>query len=161
MPSKYALDTNVLIAAFRDAAANEALQRFRTAYAPFEHLSVVVVQELRTGATTPQAARALQRNVFEPFERRGRTFAPSSEAWKAAGRALAGLMAERGVDSATMKKTLINDALLAASCREAGVMLVTRNVRDFERIAEHIPFRFAAPGPRSGGRGAGRSNAMA
>ena len=147
MSSKYALDTNVFIAAFRDAADNEALQRFRTAYAPFEHLSAVVVQELRTGATTPQATRMLQRNVFEPFERRGRTFAPSYDAWKTAGRALAGLVAEGGLDFATMKKTLIIDALLAASCREAGVMLVTRNLRDFERLARHIPFRFAAPWP--------------
>jgi predicted nucleic acid-binding protein len=44
---KYVLDTQIFINAFRDAAANEALQRFHRAFSPFEYLSVVVAQELR------------------------------------------------------------------------------------------------------------------
>ena len=44
---KYVLDTQLFIKAFRDPAANEALQRFHRAFSPFEHSSVVVAQELR------------------------------------------------------------------------------------------------------------------
>ena len=43
---KYVLDTQLFIKAFRDPAANEALQRFHRAFSPFEHLSVIVAQEL-------------------------------------------------------------------------------------------------------------------
>ena len=42
----YMLDTQLFINAFRDSVANEALQRFHRAFAPFEYLSVVVAQEL-------------------------------------------------------------------------------------------------------------------
>jgi predicted nucleic acid-binding protein len=41
----------------------------------------------------------------------------------------------------------MNDALLAASCREAGVVLVTRNLADFQRIAQVEPVRFQEPWP--------------
>jgi predicted nucleic acid-binding protein len=93
---KYALDTNIFIRAFRDDAENAALQRFHAAFAPFEYLNAVVVQELRTGAKPEQAA-ALQRHLFDPFERRGRTIAPTYQTWKAAGEVLADLARrERG-----------------------------------------------------------------
>jgi predicted nucleic acid-binding protein len=41
----------------------------------------------------------------------------------------------------------VNDVLLAMSCRESGVVLVTANVRDFERIAKVTKFAFVAPWP--------------
>ena len=50
---KYAVDTNLFIRAFRDAAANAALVRFHAAFAPFEYLSVIVAQELRAGVRRP------------------------------------------------------------------------------------------------------------
>jgi hypothetical protein len=49
---KYVLDTQLFINAFRDPLANEALHRFHRAFSPFEHLSVVVAQELRAGVET-------------------------------------------------------------------------------------------------------------
>jgi predicted nucleic acid-binding protein len=75
---KYVLDTHVFIDAFRDPAANEALQRFHRAYAPFEHLSVIVAQELRAGVQQPNDRRALERNVLHVFERASRTITPSA-----------------------------------------------------------------------------------
>jgi predicted nucleic acid-binding protein len=143
----YTLDTNLYIDAFRHAAANAELQIFHTAYAPFEHLSAVVVQELRAGVSG-RAAAQLQRHVLAPFERRGRVFAPSYATWKATGEILAH-MAERGsLDWRAVSRGFVNDVLLAMSCRDAGIVLVTRNTGDFERIASVRPFDFIAPWPR-------------
>jgi predicted nucleic acid-binding protein len=145
---KYTLDTNIYIDAFRLPEANAALQVFHTVFAPFEYLSAVVVQELRAGTRAGRlGAAALQRNVFNPFERRGRVFTPSYGAWKEAGEVLAAL-ADRGrLDWRNVPRGFVNDALLAMSCREAGIVLVTANGDDFERIASVRPFAFVAPWP--------------
>jgi len=61
---KYVLDTQLFINAFRDPIANEALQRFHRAFSPFEHLSVIVAQELRAGVQQERDRKALERNVL-------------------------------------------------------------------------------------------------
>jgi predicted nucleic acid-binding protein len=38
--------------------------------------------------------------------------------------------------------------LLATSCRDAGMTVVTTNTKDFELIAQVEPVRFSAPWPR-------------
>ena len=77
---KYVLDTQIFIDACRDPMANEALQRFHRAFAPFEYLSVVVAHELRAGVTQERDRKVLERNVLDVFERAGRTFAPTASA---------------------------------------------------------------------------------
>lgn len=47
----------------------------------------------------------------------------------------------------TISKSLVNDYLLAASCLESGVILVTRNVADFEAIGRYIKVKFTKPWP--------------
>lgn len=143
---KYTLDSNVLIHAFRDRARNVELQRFRTAFAPFEYLSAVVVQELRAGAPSKRAEDHLQRHVFDLFERRGRVFAPSYAAWKRAGAALADLANLERTPLRAFGRSFVNDVLLAASCRESGIVLVTENVRDFARVQRVLPFEFVPLG---------------
>lgn len=143
---KYTLDTQLFIRAFRDAEANAALQAFHTVFAPFEYLTAVVVQELRAGATPAQAAR-LQAHVFAPFERRGRVLTPSYGAWKQAGAILARLAAAEGLELRAVARGFVNDVLLALTCREAGVTLVTENARDFARIAKVFAFEFVGPWP--------------
>lgn len=65
-----------------------------------------------------------------------------------AERALAALATRERVRLATAPPSLTNDALLAASCLEADVVLVTRNVRDFSRLQGQMRgFRFVAPWP--------------
>lgn len=66
---KYVLDTQLFINAFRDPAANEALQQFHRVFAPFEHLSVTVAQELRAGVRRAQDRKALERHVLKVFKR--------------------------------------------------------------------------------------------
>jgi predicted nucleic acid-binding protein len=144
---KYALDTQLFIDAFRDPAANEALQRFHRAFAPFEYLSVIVAQELRAGVQRTQDRKALERNVLDVFERSGRMFAPSASAWHRSGDLLSDMARKEGLEVGRVSKSFANDVLLALSCREAGCVLVTGNERDFHRIRRHVRFDYAEPWP--------------
>ena len=144
---KYALDTQLFIDAFRDPAANEALQRFHRAFAPFEYLSVVVAQELRAGVTRTQDRKALERNVLDVFERSGRMFAPSASAWHRSGDLLSDMARKEGLEIGRVSKSFANDVLLALSCREEGCVLVTENDRDFQRIRRHVSFEFEKSWP--------------
>ncbi len=145
---KYVLDTQIFIDAFRDPVANDALQRFHRAFAPFEYLSVVVAQELRAGVGRGRDRKALERNVLGVFERTGRTFAPSASVWHRSGDLLSDMARKEGLEIGRVSNSFANDVLLALSCREAGCVLVTRNDRDFHRIRRHAPFDFVKPWPR-------------
>jgi len=144
---KYVLDTQLFINAFRDPSANDVLQRFHRAFAPFEHLSLIVAQELRAGIKRKQDRRVLERHVLNVFERAGRTFAPSGNAWNRSGDLLSEMARTEGLEIARLSKSFANDVLLALSCREAGCVLVTDNERDFGRIRRHVQFDFVKPWP--------------
>ena len=146
-PRKYVLDTQLFIQGFRDPAGNDALQRFHRAYAPFEYLSVVVAQELRSGIQRPRDLLALERHVLSVFERVNRTIAPSVDTWRRSGDLLAAMRRKEGLEIARVSKAFANDVLLAVSCREAGCVLVTDNERDFQRIRRFVPFEFTKPWP--------------
>jgi predicted nucleic acid-binding protein len=146
---KYVLDTPLFINAFRDPVANEALQRFHRAFSPFEHLSVIVAQELRAGVQRASDRKALERNVLRVFERASRTITPSTDAWHRSGDLLSQMAKRDGLEIARVSKAFANDILLALSCREAGCVLVTENERDFSRIRRFIAFEFMKPWPVS------------
>lgn len=146
---KYVVDTNVYIDASRDATEAERLKLFLARWLPVTYMSAVVIQELRAGARTGEQTEALERWTLAPFARRGRILVPSAQAFEASGRILADLVGKDGVELASARASLPNDTLLAASCREAGATLVTRD-GDFERIATHLRgFRHVAPWPVS------------
>lgn len=144
---KYVLDTQLFINAFRDPTANEALQQFHRFFAPFEHLSVIVAQELRAGVQRLQDRRALERHVLNVFTRANRTITPSTDAWHRSGELLAEMARKEGMEIAGVSKSFGNDVLLALSCREAGCVLVTDNERDFRRIRRFVQFEFVKPWP--------------
>lgn len=150
---KYVLDTQLFIDAFRDTTANEALQQFHRACAPFEYLSVVVAQELRAGVRRGRDRKALERNVLRVFERSGRTFAPSAGAWQRSGDLLSEMARKEGLEISRVSKSFANDVLLALSCREAGCVLVTGNDRDFSRIRRYTSFEYVKPWPAYDGPG--------
>jgi predicted nucleic acid-binding protein len=144
---KYALDTNIFIDGFRNEEAQADVFAFLTRALPFIYLSAVVMQELAAGARTAAAARDVQRGVFAPFERRRRVFAPSSAAFAESGRVFAAIAAREGSRLLDEKPSFLNDLLIAASCREQGITLITRD-RDFKRFAPFVNgFRYAAPWP--------------
>ena len=144
---KYVLDSQLFINAFRDPIANEALQRFHRAFSPFEHLSVIVAQELRAGVQQERDRKALERNVLRVFERASRTIIPSAGAWHRSGDLLSEMAKEEGLEIARLSKAFANDVLLALSCRESGCVLVTENDRDFSCIRRFIPFEYVKPWP--------------
>ena len=143
---RFALDTNVFIRATREPDWEEQLAGFHAAFAPFEWLAAVVAQELLAGARG-NSATVIERAILEPFERRGRLIVPTYAAWKETGAVLASLVTTNKARWADVPRSFVNDILLAMSCREAGVVLVTENVRDFERIAQVRPFDFVPPWP--------------
>lgn len=144
---KYVVDTQLFINAFHGGAANDALQQFHRGFAPFEYLSVVVAQELRAGVRQPVGRKALEGNVLSVFERAGRIITPSANAWHRSGDVLAAVAKQEGLELARVSKAFANDILLAVSCREAGCVLITENVRDFSRIRRFLAFEFVAPWP--------------
>lgn len=144
---KYVLDTQLFIQAFRNPPANNALQHFHQLFAPFEYFSAVVAQELRAGARTSRDRRALERHVLRVYERAHRVITPSDNAWDASGDVLAQMAQKDGLEIARVSKAFGNDILLALSCREAGCVLITDNVRDFARIRRLLRFEFVPPWP--------------
>lgn len=144
---KYVLDTQLFISGFRDRTANEALQQFHRLFAPFEYLSAVVAQELRAGIQRPRDLRALDRHVLRVYERASRTITPSARAWHRSGDVLAEMARKEGLEVARVSKAFANDVLLAVSCREAGCVLVTDNLRDFRRIRRFVDFEFVSAWP--------------
>ena len=146
---RFALDTNVFIRAARDPEWQGHLERFHAAFAPFEVLSAVVAQELRAGVRG-EAARVVEQSMLAPFEKRGRVIVPGYSAWKNTGEVLSRLTESRKLRWPEPSRRFVNDVLLALSCAEAGVVLVTENERDFSMIAEVRPFDFVAPWPRPG-----------
>src|SRR5688500_8928077 len=97
---KYILDTQLFIQGFRERAANDALQQFHRAFAPFEYLSVIVAQELRAGILRPQDRKALERHVLDIFERADRIVSPSANAWQQSGDLLAEMGRKEGLEIA-------------------------------------------------------------
>lgn len=144
---KYALDTNCFIRGFRSPEGVRELQQFHSLFAPFEYLSAVVAQELRAGTRSPAERRKTERHVLAPFERAGRVFAPTARAWHESGDLLSDLARREGMEPGRVSKAFGNDVLLALSCRESGIVLITQNVRDFTRIARLQPFEFVPPWP--------------
>ena len=144
---KYALDTNVFIHGFRNESAQAEVLAFLNRALPFTYLSAVVMQELAAGARTAAAARELHDRIFAPFERRRRVFTPSAEAFVASGRAVAAIAAKEGWPPVNENPSLTNDALIATSCREQGITLIT-NDGDFKRIAPFVRgLSYAPPWP--------------
>lgn len=143
MASLYALDTNVYIGALRDRDRLVRLKRFLIRTGMRLRLSAVVALELRVGARASAHGDAV-RALVSPYDERGDVVVPSFNAYVESGRALAALGAREGVDLSGAT-ALFADALIAASCREAGVRLVTENVRDFATLERHLRgFKFAS-----------------
>jgi len=147
MTRKYVLDTNLYIGAIRDPDKEADLDAFLERNAPVTYMSAVVMQELRAGAITDASARALDKGLFEVFERRGRVAGPSVPSFKECGRILAALFRQDGVPFKERPRSLVNDILIALTCRESGMTLLTDD-GDFKIIRPFVRgFSFLAPWP--------------
>ena len=143
MADLFALDTNVYIRALRDRQRLAQLKRFLLKAGPRIRLSAVVALELRAGARVPAQEAALA-DMIALYSTRDRVIVPSQTAYTEGGRVLAALGAREGVDS-SRAGSLVGDVLIATSCREATVRLVTENLRDFAAVQRHVRgFRYLA-----------------
>jgi predicted nucleic acid-binding protein len=149
--TKFTLDTNLYIRAYRSEADRERLNDFLQENTPRIHLHAVVLQELMLGARSQAHAREVHRAVGIPFEQVGRVVTPSRRAWRRAAELVAAMVERRSISRGGYTASFLNDVLIAASCREAEVTLITANTADFERIREVEPFGFAAPWPSGSG----------
>jgi predicted nucleic acid-binding protein len=142
---RFVLDTQVYIEALRAPVGNAALGRLHE-IGSYIWLNAVVACELLAGMParegTPREV-ALMRRYLEL----GLVVVPSFTAWRRAGEAIAALHTRGLIDKQRVLKSFMNDLLIAASCAEEEITLVTKNTRDFALIAEEIPFRFTPPWP--------------
>jgi predicted nucleic acid-binding protein len=144
---RYAVDTNLFIRGYRSETDRDALESFLNAFAPFCVLPAIVAQELLAGVRSVGEIRMLEKHLLSRFASRGRLLAPSADGWLESGRVLRALVMAEGLDLARVSKAFGNDVLLAITCREHGVCLVTENMRDFARIRRHLRFEFTGPWP--------------
>jgi len=151
--TKYVLDTNIFVRADRDRVWAGELAAFYAAFLPVTFLHAVVVQELLLGAVDQRRGRDVYEGYVEPFEARQRIVTPSYASWRRSGEVVAALVQRRRLSPGGFSRSFLNDALLAVSCREAGVVLITLNSADFSRIRTVEPFRFVTPWPRLPPRG--------
>jgi predicted nucleic acid-binding protein len=143
---KFTLDTNLYVYAFRDPAGERALRDFYERETPQLYLCSVVLHELEVGGSSDAAIRWVERST-RPTVASRRVITPTHAAWQRSGAALSRLATEHHMERRSIPRSLVNDALIAATCREHGVTLVTRNTRDFELIQSVLPFDFTAPWP--------------
>lgn len=143
MSDLLALDTNVYITALRDADQLVRLKRFLIRAGLKIRVPAVVALELRAGARTG-AQRTAVEDLLAAYVARDRVIVPSFTAYAESGRVLAELAVHEGIDL-SRAGSLVNDVLLAASCREAGAQLITGNARDFAAVQRHLRgFRFTS-----------------
>ena len=134
---KVAFDTNIII--------GRKLRMF-----PRNHcLSSVVLAELISGSQDRSSLKFWQ--ATKTFSQRIDQFIlPDAEDWLQAGLTLQRLSQKSKRDnfgstpkiSPEERVRLFNDCLLAVSCRRAGVVVVTDNVKDFERLSSACRVKF-------------------
>ncbi len=144
---KYVLDTNLYVKAFRSREGARELERYFTDFTPNTYLSSVVLHELLVGASTPSKVRQIREDLLGPLTRAGRVITPSHSAWDQAGSSMAAMARQESRDLRSVPKSLVNDFLLAASCRESGATLVTDNTADFKLIRKYLRYEHVEPWP--------------
>ena len=134
--AKIILDTSVYIPLLRQGKApGEILNTPESII----YLSTVVAQELFAGAGDAATIKALEK-LFYVFQKNKRLVIPSAEDWVQCGSILSQIGKKYGYES-IKKGRLVNDVLIALSCKNAGATLLTSNHKDFQLIHKFVPFQ--------------------
>ncbi len=141
------LDTNLYVDAARDREKAAELERFSSAALPLLHLHAVVAQELLAGAWAEEGRQRIHEWLIAPFERRDRVLVPARRAWMRSGELISELVERGRLSPGGFSRSFTNDALIAASLRDSGAVLVTRNERDFSLLSEVEEFAYEGPWP--------------
>jgi predicted nucleic acid-binding protein len=144
---KFVLDTNLYVYAYRSKGGAAELERYFAAFTPNTHVSSIVLHELVVGASSESKAREVRDVLLGPLIRAGRVVTPTHAAWDQAGFAVAEMVRKERRDLRNIPKSLMNDFLLAASCREVGATLITDNASDFSLIRKYLRHEYVSPWP--------------
>lgn len=145
---KYVIDTNLYVEAITTDAGNEALADFQRRFAPFLFQHSTIAQELLAGARDEAGYREYHEDWVAPFEDLGRIITPVHSTWTRAALIMARLVGAGHRSPGGFSRSFLNDCLIAASARDEGFILVTRNEADFELIRRVEPrVEIAAPWP--------------
>ena len=128
---KVVLDTNLYI----DWMNRGLREPFMIGPGFLRYLSAVVQMELRVGARTLPARRAVDQLV-RAYRAAGRVVAPDAQLFDSAGRTLRALR-ENGHE--VRRSSLVNDVLIAHTARALGARVVTAD-RDHEAIQAVLDF---------------------
>lgn len=140
--NKVLFDTSVFIPLLRQGRfLEDILQLVR---GEVFYLSGVVAQELYSGARDKKFLWNLDK-LYCRLEKAGRVIVPGAADWRVAGHALSRFGNRYGFQKIKIS-TLVNDALIASSCKREGITLLTLNVKDFKRLREVIEFEFRVYG---------------
>lgn len=123
------LDTNVYISHYRAGLYREWLHRINSEYSFYLH--AVVLAELYAGAKSRAFKKELSR-LEKMFEARGKIIVPQKRDYCLAGIILQKLR-ERHLLPEGKVSLWLADALLAASARHEGMVLISED-NDFEKI---------------------------
>jgi predicted nucleic acid-binding protein len=130
-PRKVVLDTNLYI----DWMNRGLREAFMIGPGFVRYLSAVVQMELRVGARTLPARRAVDQ-LQRAYRTAGRVVAPDAQLFDTAGRTLRALH-EMGRE--VRRSSLVGDVLIAHTARSLGASLVTVD-RDYEAIRSVLDF---------------------
>jgi predicted nucleic acid-binding protein len=144
---KYVVDSNLYIEATRSDEAADDVNAFHARFLPQIHLHSVVAQELLAGAPTADLERTIRERFLRSFDSVGRVLTPTHRSWKRAGEIIARLVREKKLSRGGFEPSFVNDCLIAASAREHGFTIVTRNTHDFELIGSVEPLQVQPPWP--------------
>lgn len=145
---RYVVDTNVYVEAIATDSGNAALAAFQRRFAPFLFQHSTVAQEILAGARHEAGYREYHDAWVAPFEDLGRVITPSHRSWTRAALIMTRLVERGSMSPGGFSRSFLNDCLIAASAREHGFIVVTRNTRDFELIhAVERRLEFVPPWP--------------
>ncbi|MQA91744.1 MAG: PIN domain-containing protein [Gemmatimonas sp.] len=136
---KYVIDTNLYVEAITTDEGNEALAAFQRRFAPLLFQHSTVAQEILAGARDESGYRAYHEGWISPFEDLGRVVTPTHSTWLRAALIMARLVEGGHRSPGGFTRSFLNDCLIAASAREQGFVLVTRNTGDFALIGRVEP----------------------
>ena len=129
---KVEIDTSCYIPYLNHPSPQDPHPLTRLIFENTEHLSAVVLAELRAGAYRPVDAKRLEA-LRRLFQARSRLLAPTFTDWDLAGEVLARLRRKFYLEGKGLSR-LFSDVLIALSARRIGAVVVTSNRADFERI---------------------------
>lgn len=130
-------DTSVYVSAIRGGVLSPVSRRLQEAL-PRTYLASVVSAELKAGAITEKARRAVH-HVTQWAYRVGRIVTPGPGAWDRAGDIL-GEIRRKEPPLRSKVPLLWNDLLIALSARQIGATVETENLEDFELLRRYVQF---------------------